>query len=146
MSGMRKKLVFKFAKGFRGRAKNCHRIARNRVEKALQHAYRGRKLKKRDNRQIWIGQVNAGSLQYGVPYSGFIHGLKKNNIGLNRKMLAELAENEPLSFQSLVVHVKPNVTQSKMPKVFEDVGYVGMRLGNKPENMSVELEKILFQK
>ncbi|GAB5358838.1 hypothetical protein AAMO2058_000493300 [Amorphochlora amoebiformis] len=146
MSGMKKKLVFKFSKGFRGRAKNCHRVARNRVEKAMQHAYKGRKLKKRDNKKIWIGQINAGSMQYGLAYNQFMHGLGKENIQLNRKMLAELAENEPYSFESLVALIKPSITRLSIQKSnFEEVGYKGMQLGNMPPEITEEQKATIFQ-
>ena len=98
--------IFKLAKGFRGRAKNTIRIARNRVEKALQYAYRDRMAKKRDFRGLWIQQINAGVREHGIGYSEFISGLKDENIQLNRKMLADLAQNEPYSFKALVDVVK----------------------------------------
>jgi large subunit ribosomal protein L20 len=87
-------------------AKNCIRLARNRVEKSLLHAYIGRKLKKRDFRSLWITKINAGTRQYDIQYSKFIHGCQLSHIHLNRKMLAELAEKEPYSFQSVVQQVK----------------------------------------
>eukprot|EP00465_Bigelowiella_longifila_P012192 CAMPEP_0185263682 /NCGR_PEP_ID=MMETSP1359-20130426/15752_1 /TAXON_ID=552665 /ORGANISM="Bigelowiella longifila, Strain CCMP242" /LENGTH=144 /DNA_ID=CAMNT_0027851377 /DNA_START=63 /DNA_END=497 /DNA_ORIENTATION=- len=139
MSGMKKSLVYKFAKGFRGRAKNCHRIARNRVEKSLQHAYKGRKLKKRDNREVWIQKINAGARQHGVSYNRFICALKDSSIGLNRKMLAELAENEPFSFKSLVMEVKP--TETTESTQLRDLGYVGMRLGVPNPTISTKKEQ-----
>ena len=98
--------VLALAKGFRGRAKNCVRIARLRVEKALQYQYRDRKARKRDFRSLWIQRINAGARQHGVKYSDFMHALKEDNVQLNRKMLSELAMNEPYSFQALVHRVK----------------------------------------
>lgn len=100
-----KEKILRLAKGFRGRAKNCIRIARERVEKSLQYAYRDRKNKKREMRRLWITRINAGSRQYGMRYSDFIHGLQDENIQLNRKMLSELAVNEPYSFKALVNQV-----------------------------------------
>lgn len=161
---MNKGKIFKLAKGFRGRAKNCIRIARERVEKALQYSYRDRRNKKRDMRSLWIERINAGtrlhgvciycsqlvkkewnfcicwehiimliflklnhanfrpssSMQYYLPcfycwrthsflafdyqvnYGNFMHGLMKENIQLNRKVLSELSIHEPYSFKALV--------------------------------------------
>ncbi|PWA82120.1 50S ribosomal protein L20 [Artemisia annua] len=99
---MNKKEVFKLAKGFRGRAKNCIRIARERVEKALQYSYRDRRNKKRDMRGLWIERINAGTRQHAVNYGNFMHGLLKENIQLNRKVLSELSMHEPYSFKALV--------------------------------------------
>ncbi|KAK4386446.1 50S ribosomal protein L20 [Sesamum angolense] len=99
---MNKKEVLKLAKGFRGRAKNCIRIARERVEKALQYSYRDRRNKKRDMRSLWIQRINAGTRHRGVNYGNFMHGLMKENIQLNRKVLSELSMHEPYSFKALV--------------------------------------------
>ncbi|KAF5931185.1 hypothetical protein HYC85_032058 [Camellia sinensis] len=99
---MNKKEILKLAKGFRGRAKNCIRIARERVEKALQYSYRDRRNKKRDMRSLWIERINAGTRLHGVNYGNFMHGLTKENIQLNRKVLSELSMHEPYSFKSLV--------------------------------------------
>lgn len=132
--------------GFRGRANNCISLARNKVEKALQYAYRDRRNKKRDMRALWIQRINAGSKQHGVslactawppllqqpsawqgdmhatswplritrlnahvqvPYSRLMHGLAQENIRVNRKVLSELAMNEPHSFKALVDQVCP---------------------------------------
>ena len=99
---MNRTKIFALAKGFRGRAKNCYNIARPRVEKALQYQYRDRRQKKRDVRQLWIAQVNAGARQYGTTYSRLLHGLVRANVKLNRKMLANLAVYEPSSFGAVV--------------------------------------------
>ncbi|RWW17076.1 hypothetical protein BHE74_00037426, partial [Ensete ventricosum] len=108
---MNKDKIFKLAKGFRGRAKNCIRIARERVEKALQYSYRDRRNKKRDMRSLWIERINAGARLHGVScflcvfqvnYGNFMHGLMKENIQLNRKVLSELSMYEPYSFKALV--------------------------------------------
>ncbi|KAL5816117.1 hypothetical protein ACOSQ3_024495 [Xanthoceras sorbifolium] len=107
---MNKKEIFKLAKGFRGRAKNCIRIARERVEKALQYSYRDRRNKKRDMRSLWIQRINAGTRQHGVNYGNFMHGLNKENIQLNRKVLKR-CQTSPLrsvrAGEFLVSEVKP---------------------------------------
>lgn len=133
---MNKDKILKLAKGFRGRAKNCIRIARPRVEKGLQYAFRDRRNKKREMRSLWITRINAGSRQYGVSepasaagrrsalhllhcliplpfvhaaqikYSELISGLQRENIQVNRRMLSELAANEPYSFKALVAQVR----------------------------------------
>lgn len=102
---MHKDKVLSLAKGFRGRGKNCIRVARERVEKAMQYAYRDRKTKKRDMRSLWIQRVNAASKDHGVTYSRLIHGLQQENIQINRKVLSELAIQEPFSFRALVDQV-----------------------------------------
>ena len=102
MPSLKAKKVLKLAKGFRGRSKNNFRLAIRRVQKGLQYAYRDRRQKKREVRKLWIQQVNAGVRAYGTTYSEFIHGLKVSNIELDRKVLADLAANEPYSFKSVV--------------------------------------------
>ena len=87
-------------------ASNTIRTARNRVEKGLQYAYRDRRAKKRDFRAEWIQQINAAAREHGVKYGEFMHGLREENIDVNRKMLADLAQNEPFSFKALVDQVK----------------------------------------
>ncbi|MCH2548334.1 MAG: 50S ribosomal protein L20 [Alphaproteobacteria bacterium] len=96
-----KKLIDK-AKGYRGRSKNCYRIATERVEKALQYAYRDRRNKKRNFRALWIQRINAGCRQHGMVYSQFMAGLKHAGLDLDRKVLSELAISEPAAFKSLV--------------------------------------------
>ncbi|KXZ41492.1 hypothetical protein GPECTOR_433g310 [Gonium pectorale] len=104
---MRNRLkVLQLASEFRGRARNCIRIARRGVEKALQHAYVGRKLKKRHWRSVWIQRINAGTREHGMSYTTFVTGLKEENVQLNRKVLSELAMNEPFSFKALVEQVR----------------------------------------
>mmetsp|Transcript_34557 Transcript_34557/g.73766 ORF Transcript_34557/g.73766 Transcript_34557/m.73766 type:complete len:133 (-) Transcript_34557:164-562(-) len=98
--------IFRLAKGMRGRAKNCFRIAIRRVEKGLQHAYRSRRLKKRQARETWIMQVRAASIEYDLPYSRLIHGLQLANVGLDRRMLASLAQQEPYTFRAIVNEAK----------------------------------------
>jgi large subunit ribosomal protein L20 len=104
----RRKKILELAKGFSGRAKNCFRIAKERVEKALAYAFRDRKAKKRDFRALWIQRINAGVRKYGLTYSQFINGLKKLNIAIDRKMLSDMAVREEKSFEELVDFVKKN--------------------------------------
>jgi large subunit ribosomal protein L20 len=101
--------VYRLSKGFYGRAKNCWRTAKPKVEKALQYAYRDRRQKKRVLRRIWITQINAATRQYGLVYSQFQNGLEVSNIALNRKVLAELAVHEPYSFWALVNQVQSTI-------------------------------------
>jgi len=98
----RHKKILKLAKGYRGRASTCFRVAIEKVEKALRYAYRDRRAKKRDFRGLWIQRINAGTRQYGMPYSRFMNGLKKAGIMLDRKVLADIAAREPEAFKSLV--------------------------------------------
>ena len=105
-SRARRKKVMKQAKGFFGRRKNVWTVAKNAVEKAMQYAYRGRKEKKRSFRSLWITRINAGAREYGMSYSQFMGALKKNNIELNRKVLADLAMNHPEAFKAVVDQVK----------------------------------------
>ena len=105
-SRARRKKVLKQAKGFYGRRKNVWTVAKNAVEKAMQYAYRGRKEKKRNFRALWITRINAGTRENGLSYSQFMGALKKNNIELNRKVLADLAMNHPEAFKAVVDQVK----------------------------------------
>lgn len=98
----RHKKVLKMAKGYRGRNKNCYRIAVEKVEKGLQYAYRDRRNKKRNFRALWIQRINAGVRQHGMVYSQFIAGLNAAGIELDRKVLSDLAIREPDAFKSLV--------------------------------------------
>ena len=98
--------VFSFAKGFYGKRKNCIRVARQAVEKAMQYQYRDRKQTKRDFRSLWIMRINAASREHGVKYSELIDGIANDNIRINRKMLSEIAITEPTSFMALVERVK----------------------------------------
>jgi large subunit ribosomal protein L20 len=97
--------ILKLAKGYRGRSKNCYRIALQRVEKALQYAYRDRRKKKIDFRGLWIQRINAAVRQYGMTYSKFIHMAKIANIELDRKILADLAVRNPESFKTVVQQI-----------------------------------------
>ena len=102
----KKKKIFKLAKGYFGRRKNVWTVAKNAVEKALLYAYRDRKTKKRNFRTLWIMRINAASRIHGLTYSEFISKLKSNNIDINRKVLADLAMNNPEGFKQLVDKVK----------------------------------------
>jgi large subunit ribosomal protein L20 len=102
----RHKKILNLAKGYRGRAKNCFRVAIQKVEKALQYAYRDRRTKKRDFRKLWIQRINAAVRAEGLKYSQFIDGLKKANINLDRKQLSELAINDPKAFKQIIATVK----------------------------------------
>ncbi|WP_168464002.1 50S ribosomal protein L20 [Wolbachia endosymbiont of Ctenocephalides felis wCfeT] len=98
----RHKKILKLAKGYRGRANSCYRIALQRVEKALQYAYRDRRNRKRDFRSLWIIRINAAAREHGLTYGRFMHGLKLAEIDLNRKILAEMAVNYKDDFAKLV--------------------------------------------
>jgi len=102
----RRKRVLKMAKGYWGRRKNVFSIAKNAVEKGLVYAYRDRKVKKRTFRALWIQRINAASRQHGMSYSQFMGKLHANNVTLNRKVLADLALNNPEAFAAVVESVK----------------------------------------
>lgn len=102
----KRKRVMKLAKGYFGRRKNVWTVAKNAVEKGLTYAYRDRKAKKRDFRKLWIQRINAGARMHGMSYSQFMGTLKKNNIELNRKVLADLAMNHPEAFGAIVKKLK----------------------------------------
>jgi len=105
-SRARRKNVLKQAKGFYGKRKNVYTVAKNIVEKGLTYSYVGRKIKKRDYRQLWIARINAAVRAEGLTYSEFIHKLNVKGIEINRKILADLAMNEPASFKALIDSVK----------------------------------------
>lgn len=105
-SRARRKRILKAAKGFYGKRKNVYTVAKNIVEKGQTYAYVGRKQKKRDYRSLWIARINAAVREEGMTYSEFINKLNTKNIGLNRKVLADLAMNEPETFKALVASVK----------------------------------------
>ena len=102
----RHKKVLEQAKGYRGRRKNTFRIANQAVEKAGQYAYIGRKLKKRQYRALWIQRINAATRAHGLTYGRFMDGMKKSGIELDRKVLADMAANEPEAFALLVEQAK----------------------------------------
>jgi|TARA_B100002052_G_scaffold263430_1_gene258575 large subunit ribosomal protein L20 len=108
-SRARHKKVLKAVKGQWGRRKNTIRIARQAMEKALQYAYRDRRAKKREFRSLWIQRINAGVREEGLTYSKFINGLNKSKIKLDRKVLADLAYNNPEAFKSLVKKVQLSI-------------------------------------
>jgi large subunit ribosomal protein L20 len=105
-SRARKKKILKQAKGYYGKRKNVFTVAKNVVEKGMTYSYVGRKLKKREYRRLWIARINAAVREEGLTYSEFINKLKVKNIDLDRKVLADLAMNEPASFKKLVASVK----------------------------------------
>ena len=108
-SRARHKKVYKAVKGQWGRRKNTIRIARQAMEKAMQYAYRDRRAKKREFRSLWIQRINAGVRAEGLTYSRFINGLNKSKIKLDRKVLADLAYNNPEAFKSLVKKVQLSI-------------------------------------
>jgi large subunit ribosomal protein L20 len=105
-SKARRKKILKQAKGFYGKRKNVYTVAKNVVEKGMTYAYVGRKLKKREYRRLWIARINAAVREEGLTYSQFINLLSKKEITLDRKVLADLAMNNPESFKALVAQVK----------------------------------------
>ena len=105
-SRARRKRILKQAKGFYGKRKNVYTVAKNIVEKGMTYSYVGRKLKKREYRTLWIARINAAVRAEGMTYSEFIHKLNQKGIGLDRKVLADLAMKEPETFKNLVASVK----------------------------------------
>lgn len=105
-SRARRKKILAQAKGFYGKRKNVYTVAKNVLEKGLGYKYVGRKLKKREYRSLWITRINAAVRPEGLSYSVFMHKLAEKGIELNRKVLADLAMNEPEAFKSLVNQVK----------------------------------------
>jgi large subunit ribosomal protein L20 len=105
-SRARRKRILKAAKGFYGKRKNVYTVAKNVLEKGLTYRYVGRKLKKREYRTLWIARINAAVRAEGLTYSVFVHKLNEKGIGLDRKVLADLAMNEPETFKRLVDAVK----------------------------------------
>ena len=105
-SKARRKGILKQAKGFYGKRKNVYTVAKNIVEKGMTYSYVGRKLKKREYRRLWIARINAAVRAEGMTYSVFINRLQKKGIELDRKVLADLAMNNPETFKGLVDQVK----------------------------------------
>ena len=105
-SRARRKKILKQTKGYWGARKNVWTVAKNAHEKALVYAYRDRKTKKRNFRALWIQRINAAARQEGLSYSQLIGLLKRNNIDINRKVLADLALNQPAAFKAVVDKVK----------------------------------------
>jgi large subunit ribosomal protein L20 len=102
----RHKKVLDLAKGFRGRRKNVYRIAKEAVMKAGQYAYRDRRAKKREFRSLWITRINAAVRQSGMTYSVFMNGMKKAQIEIDRKVLADMAVHDATAFAKIVAQVK----------------------------------------
>ena len=102
----RHKKILKLAKGYRGAKSKLFRTANQAVMKSLSYAYRDRKAKKREFRQLWIARINAAARMNGISYSKFMNGLKNKGITINRKMLAEIAVSDPEAFKNLVDQVK----------------------------------------
>ena len=102
----KRRKIMRAAKGYRGSRSSLYRVAKEAVLKARAHAYIGRKLKKRDMRSLWIARINAACRQNDISYSRFMHGLKVNNIDLNRKVLAEIAVSDANAFAELVKTAK----------------------------------------
>ena len=105
-SRKRRKKILKAAKGYFGRRKNVYTVAKNAVEKAMSYAYRDRKNNKRNFRSLWVMRINAGARLHGMSYSQFMGKIKANNIDLNRKVLADLAVNNPDAFKAVVEKIK----------------------------------------
>ena len=105
-SRKRRKKILKAANGYFGRRKNVYTVAKNAVEKAMSYAYRDRKNNKRNFRSLWVMRINAGARLHGMSYSQFMGKIKANNIDLNRKVLADLAMNNPEAFKAIVEKVK----------------------------------------
>ena len=103
------KKVLKQVKGQYGRRKNTIRVAKQALEKAMQYAYRDRRTKKREFRSLWIQRINAGARAEGITYSKFINGLNKSGIKLDRKILADIAYNDPEVFKSIVKKIQSSL-------------------------------------
>lgn len=111
-SHARHKKVLKLAQGYQGRNSTNFRIAIEKVEKGLQYAYRDRRTKKRNFRSLWIQRINAGAREHGVTYSQFMNGLIKAGVELDRKVLADIAMNEPEAFKALVDQAQAALSQN----------------------------------
>lgn len=106
MTRKRRNKILKLAKGYWGAKSKHYKMANEQVMKSLQYAYVGRRLKKRDFRQLWIARISAGCKMNGMNYSTFMHGLKLANVEINRKMLAEMAVNDKAAFTQLIEMAK----------------------------------------
>ncbi len=111
----RRKKILKLAKGYRGTKSKLYRSAKESVERGLNFAYTGRKLKKRDFRSLWIVRIGAAARLNGINYSQLMHGLKLAGVELDRKVLADLAVNQPEAFKGLAVQAK-NALETKSEK------------------------------
>jgi len=105
-SRARRKRILKAAKGYYGKRKNVYTVAKNVMEKGLTYKYVGRKLKKREYRALWIARINAAVREEGLTYSQFIHLCNEKGITLDRKILADIAMNEPETFKQIIASVK----------------------------------------
>lgn len=105
-SKARRRKVLKQVKGQFGRRKNVYTVAKNALEKGLKYAYRDRRNKKRTFRSLWINRINAAAREHGMSYSEFMGSLKKKNIEINRKVLADMAMNNPEAFKGIVEQIK----------------------------------------
>jgi len=111
-SHARHKKVIKLARGYRGRSNSSFRVALQSVEKALQYAYRDRRVKKRTFRSLWIQRINAGARIHGLSYSQFMNGLTRAGIEIDRKVLSDLALREPDAFKALVDQAQAALAQT----------------------------------
>tara|TARA_B100000963_G_scaffold341991_1_gene342356 strand:- start:32403 stop:32750 length:348 start_codon:yes stop_codon:yes gene_type:complete len=102
----KRKKMLKHAKGYFGRRKNVWTIAKNAVEKGLVYAYRDRKVNKRNFRSLWILRINAAARKHGLNYASLINKLKLKNIVINRKVLADIAMNDPIVFEEIVKKIR----------------------------------------
>lgn len=109
----RHKKILKLAKGYRGRASTCFRVAIQKVEKALRYAYRDRRNRKRDFRGLWIQRINAGARLHGLTYARFMHGVKLAGIQLNRKMLSDIAATDATAFKAICDQAQAALNQKK---------------------------------
>jgi large subunit ribosomal protein L20 len=124
---------FRLAKGFYGKGGNCWRIVRNRVEKALQHSYVGRKNRARNMRSLFIVRINAASRTHGLSYSQLAHALNMSSMVINTKMLATLARWEPASFEAVVRNAAS--IASVKPRPQPRLGYIDTRVvWQRPDN------------
>jgi large subunit ribosomal protein L20 len=111
----RHKKVLELAKGYRGRGSTAYRVAIEKVEKALQYAYRDRRNRKRDFRALWIQRINAGARQHGLTYSQFMHGIKLAGLDLDRKVLSDIAIREPEAFQAIAATAQASLEKAPQP-------------------------------
>lgn len=108
----RHKKVLELAKGYRGRGSTAYRVAIEKVEKALAYAYRDRRNRKRDFRGLWIQRINAGAREHGLTYSQLMHGLRLAGLGLDRKVLSDLAIREPEAFAAIAATARAALQQA----------------------------------
>jgi large subunit ribosomal protein L20 len=109
----KRKKILALAKGYRGTKSKLYRSAKESVEKGLQYAYTGRKLRKRDFRRLWIVRINAAARLHGMSYSQFMHGMKLAEIDLDRKVLADLAVKQPEAFETIAGKAKDALDNKK---------------------------------